>query len=190
MNLALWLKRTTSGRSRCRPSCRRRWHWRRRCTTRRKVRSNAWNAAAKRSRRCGMGACANCTRPSCATTIPRTGRCSTTRLRAIGRADLIGNGKKQLAPAGSRRFDRRQARSAVPTRSTSTRPRSSAGGLASKVPKPAKIVKGIIGVGDEGSEQGGHGESRPCARRQSSVRRTQPAASPHRGVVPESGFPP
>ena len=40
-----------------------------------------------------------CTRPSCATTTPKTGRCLREALKQMGRADLIGSSKKHLVPA-------------------------------------------------------------------------------------------
>ena len=43
-------------------------------------------------------ASAGCTRRSCATTMPRTGRCCARRCKRMGRADLIGNGKQHLVP--------------------------------------------------------------------------------------------
>ena len=51
-------------------------------------------ACTERGSKCGV-----CTKRSCATTTPTTGRCCAKRLRRMGRADLIGNGKRHLVPA-------------------------------------------------------------------------------------------
>ena len=68
---------------------------------------------------------AGCTRRSCATTIPTTGRCCARRCGSMGRADLIGNGRQQLVPTyqpigtGQAHEGKRKAR---PASAASSRP--------------------------------------------------------------------
>ena len=110
---------------------------------------------------CAATSAAACTRPSCATTMPTTGRCCAKRLKTMGRADLIGNGKHHLiptfqpltdgnyssarrknsTPVGKRwRSSRRQGRlltqhTGLPPRETGG-PRTPAAGISKKRRKP------------------------------------------------------
>ena len=84
---------TASAPTRCRRSCRRRWRARPRCTTPGSTRCARSRRARPCPRRQGRWSGAGSTRRSCATTIPRTGRCCARRCARMGRADLIGGGK-------------------------------------------------------------------------------------------------
>ena len=53
---------------------------------------------ARRSTSCAASSAAACTRPSCATTTPNNWPLLREALKAMGRADLIGNGKHHLIP--------------------------------------------------------------------------------------------
>ena len=56
-------------------------------------------AHRRKSAWCAAAASGGCTRPSCATTIPENWPLLREALQRMGRADLIGNGKKHLIPS-------------------------------------------------------------------------------------------